>query len=57
MVMQFPMWFFGLPDTNALPALRQGVIAGPWMALVSGLTITACGLTGGIMGLIAFVKR
>jgi len=57
MIVVFPNWFFGTPDENSLPVLRQGVIAGPWMALVSGLTVAVCGLTGGFMGLIAFVKR
>jgi hypothetical protein len=57
MIMVFPEWFFETPDTNFLPLQRMGIIAGPWMALVSGLKVSVCGLTGGIMGLIAFVKR
>ena len=57
MIVVFPQWFFGTPDENMLPVLRQGVIAGPWMALLSGLMVAVCGLTGGFMGLIAFVKR
>jgi len=59
MILVFPNWFFSnsIPDENMAPVLRQGVIAGPWMALVSGLAISVCGATGGIMGLVAFIKR
>lgn len=59
MIVVFPSWFFSIniPDENMAPMLRQGIIAGPWMALLSGLAVSVCGAAGGIMGLVAFIKR
>jgi hypothetical protein len=50
-------WIFGTPNESAGDVLRQGIVVGPWVGLVSGATVLTAGIVDGIGGLRRLIRR
>jgi hypothetical protein len=43
-------WIFSSPGESAGDVLQQGIVAGPWIGLLSGATLLTAGILDGIVG-------
>jgi hypothetical protein len=50
-------WVFGTPSESAGDVLRQGVVTGPWVGLLSGATVLVAGIVDGIVGVRRLTRR